>query len=78
MGRAVAALRVRTTAFKKKTPRIHALRAHHISTQQLVRAMGPTSMTYAVDTIGMADGRVIVEEAAAYVKVRSRNDTENS
>ena len=68
--RAVKALYVRTTAFRKRVPRIHQLRRAGVRTAQLTRAAGTPMVMYGVETVGMADTQLqttrgVIARAAA-------------
>jgi len=68
--RAVKHLRVRTTAFKKRIPRIHSLRRIGINASTLTRLAGTPMVTYGVEVCGMSeshlqDSRSSVARAAA-------------
>ena len=51
--RCSAPLKVRTTAFRKRVPRFTSLRRVGVMTRSMVRAMGPPSIAYGVETSGM-------------------------
>ncbi len=56
--RTVGALAARILKFRQKIPRIHAVRRLGIRVPQMVRAMGTPSITYGVETVGMADSHL--------------------